>query len=83
MIKPCTISDIVTALGGPTELGRACGFTKHPGARGWDMVSRESIPVEYWPSVIEAARAKKQRWINAEALLAAHAAAKSIEAQSA
>ncbi|KTS07926.1 hypothetical protein SB2_02840 [Methylobacterium radiotolerans] len=53
-----TVSDIIDALGGSTAFGRICGFTKNPGARGSDMRQRESIPVVYWPRIVEYARAR-------------------------
>ena len=53
-----SVSDIVDALGGPGEFGKACGFTANPSQRGSDMRRRGSIPVHYWPGVISAARAK-------------------------
>lgn len=53
-----SVREIIDALGGPTEFGRICGFSKHPGARGSDMRKRSSIPVAYWPGVVEAAKAR-------------------------
>ncbi|MHB2205028.1 hypothetical protein [Methylobacterium sp. CM6257] len=48
---------IIDALGGSTAFGRICGFTKNPGARGSDMRQRGSIPLVYWPRIVEHARA--------------------------
>lgn len=53
-----SIAQIIAALGGPTAFGVICGFTKNPGARGSDMRQRGSIPVIYWPRIVEAAQAK-------------------------
>ncbi|MGN8092842.1 hypothetical protein [Methylobacterium sp. 22177] len=53
-----SVADIIASLGGPTAFGVICGFTKNPGARGSDMRQRGSIPVVYWPRVVEAAQAK-------------------------
>ncbi|GJD68718.1 hypothetical protein [Methylobacterium gnaphalii] len=51
-----TVRDIILALGGPTKFGRICGFEKNPGARGSDMLQRGSIPLSYWPLIVEASR---------------------------
>lgn len=51
------VREIIDALGGPTEFGRICGFVRNPGARGSDMGQRGSIPVTYWPRIVEAAKA--------------------------
>jgi hypothetical protein len=53
-----TPADVVEALGGPTEFGRICGFDRNPAARGSDMRQRRSIPLQYWPRIVEAAREK-------------------------
>ena len=53
-----SVREIIDALGGPTEFGRICGFTRNPGSRGSDMRQRGSIPVPYWPRIVEAARAR-------------------------
>ena len=51
-----SVPEIIAALGGPTAFGRICGFTKSPGARGSDMRQRGSIPVTYWPRIVEHAK---------------------------
>ncbi len=66
-----SVREIIDALGGPTEFGRICGFAKNPAARGSDMRQRESIPVTYWPRVIEAAKAADKA-ITYETLVEAH-----------
>lgn len=53
-----SVADIIAALGGPTAFGVICGFEKNPGARGRDMRQRGSIPVVYWPRIVEAAQAR-------------------------
>lgn len=53
-----SVPDIIAALGGPTAFGAICGFSKNQGARGSDMRQRESIPVVYWPRIVEAAQAR-------------------------
>lgn len=53
-----SVAEIIAALGGPTAFGVICGFSKNPGARGSDMRQRGSIPVVYWPRIVEAAQAK-------------------------
>ncbi|EIZ83661.1 hypothetical protein WYO_3674 [Methylobacterium sp. GXF4] len=53
-----SVAEIIAALGGPTAFGVICGFSKNPGARGSDMRQRGSIPVIYWPLIVDAARAR-------------------------
>lgn len=79
--SPSTLSvrEIVDALGGPTEFGRICGFTRNPGSRGSDMRQRGSIPVAYWPRIVEAAQARDVA-INNDVLVRAHQPATSEEA---
>ncbi|GEP00565.1 hypothetical protein [Methylobacterium haplocladii] len=52
-----SVREIVEALGGPTKFGRICGFLKNPGARGSDILARGSIPVDYWPCIVDYATA--------------------------
>lgn len=68
-----SVDDIITSLGGPTALGRICGFEKNPGARGHDMKTRRSIPVRYWPRIIQAARRKGISGITHRVLTEIHA----------
>lgn len=67
-----SVCEIIEALGGPTEFGRICGFTRHPGARGSDMRQRRSIPMRYWARVIEAAQARGKD-LTTDALVKIHA----------
>jgi hypothetical protein len=71
MSRIMTVPEIVDAFGGPTKFGRACGFHKHPGARGWDIRKRESIPVEYWPNVLREGK-RLGLGITSDVLVAAH-----------
>jgi len=66
-----TVPDIIAALGGSTAFGRICGFTKNPGARGSDMRQRGSIPVAYWPRIVEHAKAQNIA-IDNDVLVRAH-----------
>ena len=66
-----TVAEIIDALGGPTAFGRICGFSRNPAARGSDMRQRGSIPVIYWPHVVEAAEAASIA-INSDILVRAH-----------
>ena len=70
-----TIEQIITALGGPTEVGRICGFDRNPGARGHDMKRRQSIPVRYWPAIIQHAKRKGITGITHKSLTEIHASA--------
>ena len=69
-----TVADIIDAFGGSTAFGRICGFTQNQAARGSDMKQRGSIPVRYWPAVVQAAREKGLEGISHETLVAMHAA---------
>ncbi|MDF2602336.1 MAG: hypothetical protein K0Q54_5159 [Methylobacterium brachiatum] len=66
-----SVIEIIDALGGSTAFGRICGFTKNPGARGSDMRQRGSIPVVYWPLIVEHARTHDIA-INNDVLVRAH-----------
>lgn len=66
--------EIIDALGGPTQFGRLCGFTRNPASRGSDMRQRSSIPVIYWPRIVEAARARGLQ-IDNDVLVEVHARA--------
>jgi hypothetical protein len=75
-----SVREIIDALGGPTEFGRICGFTKNPGARGSDMRQRGSIPVIYWPRIVQAARAADLAITN-DTLVAAHQPREAVQAE--
>lgn len=63
-----TVDDIFAELGGPAEVGRIIGkSTEHAAS----MKRRRSIPVDYWPPIIEAAR-EKDKPITYETLVAVH-----------
>jgi hypothetical protein len=65
-----SVDDIFEAFGGPASLGRAIGKpTEHAGA----MKSRRSIPVQYWPALVAAARDRGIREITVETLVVVHA----------
>lgn len=51
-----TIPEIIDTLGGTTEFGRAIGVRQSTAS---EMKRRQSIPVQHWPKVIEAARIRK------------------------
>jgi len=48
-----TVNDVFREFGGPTALGRAIGVNPSTAS---EMRRRASIPVDYWPKLIEAAR---------------------------
>lgn len=60
-----TVSDIFEALGGNAAVGRALGVNPSTAS---EMKRRESIPVEYWPLLVEAAKMKDRQDINFESL---------------
>ena len=69
-----TVSEIINAFGGPTPFGKACGFERHPGARGGDMRQRGSIPPAYWLRLVDEAARQQIEGVIYEALAKAHAA---------
>ena len=66
-----SVAEIIATLGGPTAFGVICGFSKNPGARGSDMRQRGSIPVIYWPRIVEAAQVRGIE-INNDVLVRVH-----------
>jgi hypothetical protein len=68
-----TVPDIIAMLGGPSEVGRICGFSRNPGARGHDLKTRGSIPARYWPAIVAAAVEKGKADITLDALAEIHA----------
>jgi hypothetical protein len=72
-----TVADIFDAFKGPAAIGRAIGkSTEHAAS----MRRRASIPVRYWPRLINAARAAGIDGINHETLTQAHSAAEAASA---
>lgn len=67
-----TVDDIFKEFGGPAEMGRVIGKTTEHAA---SMRRRGSIPVDYWPKIIEAARERGIEIISHETLVGAHTAA--------
>jgi hypothetical protein len=51
-----TIHGLFDALGGPAEVARIIG---RGGSTASEMKRRASIPVDYWPALIESARGKE------------------------
>ena len=76
-----TVPKIIETLGGPTKVGRICGFTRNPGARGHDLKARNSIPARYWPFIVAEASRQGKTDITLEVLAALHArpASKDVE----
>ncbi|MGE7415866.1 hypothetical protein [Methylobacterium tarhaniae] len=65
-----TVNDIFDLCGGPARLGRAIGKrTEHATA----MRRRGSIPVAYWPSLVDWAKAEGILGVTHESLVLAHA----------
>jgi hypothetical protein len=65
-----TISDIFDAFGGPSAVSRALGVNPSTAS---EMKRRRSIPVAYWPRLIEAAHERNIDGITYEVLVNAHA----------
>jgi hypothetical protein len=65
-----TVDDIFDAFNGPAEVARTIGKrTEHATA----MRRRKSIPVAYWPRLVDGAKARGLNGITYDALVAAHA----------
>lgn len=65
-----TVNDIFSSCGGPAQVGRAIGkSTEHATA----MRRRGSIPVAYWPALVEWAKAEGVEGVTHESLVLAHA----------
>lgn len=60
-----TVSDIFDAFGGNAAIGRVLGVNPSTAS---EMKRRESIPVEYWPMLVEAAKQNEKPEINFESL---------------
>jgi hypothetical protein len=63
------VPDLIDRLGGPTAFSRIIG--KGPSTAS-EMKRNRSIPVEYWPRVISAAKERGIRGVSAEALMTMH-----------
>jgi hypothetical protein len=62
-----TFTEIIDGFGGPARFAEALGITaSHAGV----MKQRQSIPPEYWPTLIEAAKARHIEGVTAETLVA-------------
>jgi hypothetical protein len=66
-----TIPDLIDALGGPTAFGK---IIVKGASTASEMKRSGSIPVEYWPTVIEAARERGLRGVNEAMLVRIHCA---------
>jgi hypothetical protein len=67
-----TVEAIFDAYGGPAALARAIGVTTEHAA---SMRRRKSIPVRYWPALLDVAQTRPAlRHITSEALVAVSAA---------
>lgn len=64
-----SVQHIFTALGGPTKVARILdvGFTTAS-----EMKRRGSIPVKYWPRLVEACEAEGVEGVSYEQLVAIH-----------
>jgi hypothetical protein len=67
-----SVPDLIDLLGGNIEAAKICGFKKNHSARGYDLRSRGSIPVNYWPAILAHAKTKKIATITPVSLIEAH-----------
>lgn len=65
-----TVADIFKAFSGPAGLGRAAGVTTE---HATTMRRRGSIPVAYWPALVEFAEAHAIEGVTYAVLVAIHA----------
>ena len=70
MTKPNTIPELIDAFGGPTKFARI--IEKEPSTAS-EMRRRSSIPVRYWPKLVDAARERNIEGVNNDALVKMHA----------
>jgi hypothetical protein len=71
-----SIETIFDEFGGPANLGRALGIsTEHAG----QMRRRKSIPIRWWPKLIEASNAAGRTLTDSD-LVAAHIDAENLRA---
>ena len=65
------LSEIITALGGPSAVARELGLRDYSSVASW--VRRRSIPVKFWPGLLGIA-ARKRVPLDERRLLEAHTA---------
>lgn len=75
-----TISDLIDAFGGSTRFAAVIG--KNPSTAS-EMKRRGSIPVEYWPKVIDGARDAGIHGISNDTLVQLHIAPSALTAPAA
>lgn len=63
------VSSMITALGGPAEVGRAIGAKPDTVRK---MGERKSVRAKYWPALIKMARVKKVPGVTLANLSRAH-----------
>jgi hypothetical protein len=73
---PSSIPDLIDAFGGSTAFARIIGLKPSTAS---EMKRRQSIPVPYWPKVVEAA-GEKNIIVNNDLLVRLHAAEKASAA---
>lgn len=64
-----TIRDLITQFGGCTKFGELIGKRASTAS---EMKRRNSIPVEYWPTVVKAAQEKGVKGVSLEKLVEMH-----------
>lgn len=66
-----TLDNLFSELGGPANVGRLIGVsTEHAST----MRRRRSVPVRYWPKLIEGARIQGVQTVNHQSLVEIHTA---------
>jgi len=65
-----TVADLIDAFGGPTAFASVIDL-KNPSTAS-EMKRNGSIRVEYWPKIIEAARARGIKGVTPERLMQLH-----------
>jgi hypothetical protein len=64
-----TVDDVFAEFGGPTALGRAIGVKPSTAS---EMKRRQSIPIDYWQKLTEAARERGLEDLTYEKLVSIH-----------
>lgn len=68
--SPTTVAELIDAFGGPSKFGRVIG--KSPSTAG-EQKRNGSIPVDYWPKIVEIAKACGIKGVTYETLVKMHA----------
>lgn len=80
MHAPTSIDELFKALGGPSKIARVIGKGSSTAS---EMKRRQSIPVQYWSALIDAAQENGVEGISYETLAQMHSARAEAKASAA